>query len=93
MNTTFDEIKPYMCQSLTDTAEDTTYDNYTCTEMKEVLGLELDVMGSMFELSEDVTKSFKSLTNTWVDSACDSNDKRDLAKAKIIASDIKGMFC
>jgi hypothetical protein len=44
-------------------------------------------------MSDAMKKSLLDLNNAIIDSVCGSDDKMDVAKAKIVGSDIKGMFC
>jgi hypothetical protein len=96
MNDVFDDMKQILC---TDTGtgivneELSSYGTETCDQIKEKLVTQLNESDTMGKLSRDTKNKIISLNNGIVDSVCGADGKPDPAKAKIIGSDIKGMFC
>jgi hypothetical protein len=96
MNMMFDDMKPFLCKNaklVSEQAEKAEESGETCSQMKKTLAKKMNVKDGMFTVPASMKKSIADFNNTVVDSICGSNNKPDMAKAAIIGSDIKGMFC
>jgi hypothetical protein len=94
MNVFFDDMKPMLCTNSNEVNKQfSEYNNDTCSQVKEKLSADLTTTGSFFKMSDSVKNKLTDLNNTMVDSVCGSDNKLDMAKATILGSDIKGMFC
>ena len=57
------------------------------------MAAEFKTVEDMAFMSDAMKKSLLELNNAIIDSVCGSDDKLNIAKAKMLGSDIKGMFC
>jgi hypothetical protein len=96
VNGFLDDMKPMLCTTsgmVNEEFEKAQEEDSTCTQIKERLAAEFSTVEDMAFMSDDMKKSLLDLNHAIIDSVCGSDDKMDVAKAKIVGSDIKGMFC
>jgi len=96
VNSVFDDMKPMLCansEAVKEQIDTSQYSGDTCSQVKEKMVAEMNNPESMFTFPEGMKKSILSLNNTIIDSVCGADNKIDMAKAAIVGSDIKGMFC
>jgi hypothetical protein len=89
-------MKPMLCansEAVKEQIDTSQYSGDTCSQVKEKMVAEMNNPESMFTFPEGMKKSILSLNNTIIDSVCGADNKIDMAKAAIVGSDIKGMFC
>lgn len=96
VNSVFDDMKPLLCansEAVNEQIDASQYSEDTCSQVKEKMAADVNNPESMITIPEGMKKSILSLNDTIIDSVCGTDNKIDMAKAAIIGSDIKGMFC
>lgn len=89
-------MKPILCtnsDTVRNEVEAAQQSGETCSQVKENLTAEMNNTDGMITIPDAMKKSIIDLNNTLVDSVCGSDNKIDMAKANVLGSDIKGMFC